>query len=245
MVLRYIEDNGPYRVLAFLPSTLNLKPFTLIGATTREGLLSAPLRGRFGLFFHFDFYSEEDLSSVISRSAKMLDVEIDKESCLEIAKRARGTPRLANRLLRRVRDYSQVKARGSIKLPIVEKALSFLRIDEKGLDELDRKYLRVLIEIYKGGPAGIEALSATLGEEQDTLIALMTIQGSIDLLTKSQDFIRNSFRTIHNRLKSLEDSQKILNDNFENFKKQRMRNEQFFIDTVVNLKGDIDELRRV
>ena len=165
----FVIDKGPYaKSIKF-----NLKPFTLIGATTREGLLSAPLRGRFGLFFHFDFYSEEDLSSVISRSAKMLDVEIDKESCLEIAKRARGTPRLANRLLRRVRDYSQVKARGSIKLPIVEKALSFLRIDEKGLDELDRKYLRVLIEIYKGGPAGIEALSATLGEEQDTLIVII------------------------------------------------------------------------
>ncbi|HEC69281.1 MAG TPA: Holliday junction branch migration DNA helicase RuvB [Candidatus Omnitrophica bacterium] len=165
----FVIDKGPYaKSIKF-----NLKPFTLIGATTREGLLSAPLRGRFGLFFHFDFYSEEDLTLVIERSAKILEVKIDRPSALEIAKRARGTPRIANRLLRRVRDYSQVKEKGKIETSTVEKALSFLKIDERGLGELDRKYLKVLIEIYKGGPAGVEALSASLGEEQDTLIDII------------------------------------------------------------------------
>jgi len=165
----FVIDKGPYaKSIKF-----NLKPFTLIGATTREGLLSAPLRGRFGLFFHFDFYSQEDLTLVIKRSAKILEVEIDRPSALEIAKRARGTPRIANRLLRRVRDYSQVKEKGKIETSTVEKSLSFLKIDEKGLGELDRKYLKVLIEVYKGGPAGVEALSASLGEEQDTLIDII------------------------------------------------------------------------
>ena len=165
----FIIDKGPYaKSIKF-----NLKPFTLIGATTREGLLSSPLRGRFGLFLHFDFYSEKDLSSVIERSARMLQVEIDKEATFQIAKRARGTPRLANRLLRRVRDYSQVKGKGNIEHSTVEKALGFLKIDDKGLDDLDRKYLRVLIDIYKGGPSGVESLAASLGEEQDTIIDII------------------------------------------------------------------------
>jgi len=165
----FVIDKGPYaKSIKF-----NLKPFTLIGATTREGLLSSPLRGRFGLFLHFDFYSEKDLSSVIERSAGMLGVEIDGEATLQIAKRARGTPRLANRLLRRVRDYSQVKEKGIILPSTVEKALGFLKIDEKGLDDLDRRYLKVLIDIYRGGPAGVESLSASLGEEQDTIIDII------------------------------------------------------------------------
>jgi len=162
----FIIDKGPYaKSIKF-----NLKPFTLIGATTREGLLSAPLRSRFGLFLHFDFYSEKDLSLVIERSSKLLAVSIDKQAALEISQRARGTPRVANRLLRRVRDYSQVKEEGLIKPETVGKALDFLKIDGKGLDELDRKYLGVLINIYKGGPAGVESISASLGEETDTLI---------------------------------------------------------------------------
>lgn len=162
----FVIDKGPYaKSIKF-----NLKPFTLIGATTREGLLSAPLRSRFGLFLHFDFYSEEDLSLVIERSSELLNVSIDKQAALEISRRARGTPRIANRLLRRVRDYSQVKEEGLIKPETVGKALDFLKIDGKGLDELDRKYLKVLIDIYKGGPAGVESISASLGEEPDTLI---------------------------------------------------------------------------
>ena len=165
----FVIDKGPYaKTIKF-----NLKPFTLIGATTREGLLSSPLRSRFGLFLHFDFYSDQDLSSVIERSAGMLQVEIDKESTVHIAKRARGTPRLANRLLRRVRDYSQVKEHGAVETSTVEKALGYLKIDRQGLDELDRRYLKVLIEIYKGGPAGVETLAASLGEEQDTLIDII------------------------------------------------------------------------
>ncbi len=162
----FIIDKGPYaKSIKF-----NLKPFTLIGATTREGLLSSPLRSRFGLFLNFDFYSQEDLSLLILRSAEKLGVEITKEASLQIAKSARGTPRLANRLLRRVRDYVQVKEEGKITPPTVSKSLDFLKIDSKGLDELNRKYLDVLIEIYKGGPAGLEAIAASLGQQQETIM---------------------------------------------------------------------------
>jgi holliday junction DNA helicase RuvB len=162
----FVIDKGPYaKSIKF-----NLKPFTLIGATTREGLLSAPLRSRFGLFLNFDFYSQPELCSLVLRSAQKLGIEISQEAGMQIAKRARGTPRLANRLLRRVRDYAQVKEAGKITLSTVEKSLEFLKIDAKGLDELNRKYLKVLIKIYKGGPAGLEALSASLGQQQDTIM---------------------------------------------------------------------------
>lgn len=161
----FVIDKGPYAKSV----KFNLKPFTLIGATTRKGLLSAPLRGRFGLFYDFDFYAASDLSLVIERSAKLLDVKIDKESALEIAGRSRGSPRLSNRLLKRVRDYAQVKDTGAIHLEITREALIHSRIDENGLDDLDRKYLRALIELYQGGPVGIETIAASLGEDKGTL----------------------------------------------------------------------------
>lgn len=161
----FVIDKGPYAKSV----KFNLKPFTLIGATTRKGLLSAPLRGRFGLFYDFDFYAPSDLSLIIERSAKLLDVKIDKESALEIAGRSRGSPRLSNRLLKRVRDYAQVKDKGSIHLEITKEALLHSRIDENGLDDLDRKYLRALIELYQGGPVGIETIAASLGEDKGTL----------------------------------------------------------------------------
>ena len=146
-----------------------LKRFTLIGATTRAGLVTAPLRGRFGMLFHLDFYTPAELGQIAARSAKLLDLECADGSLELIAARSRGTPRVANRLLKRVRDYAQVKGKGKLTTDIVEKALEMEQIDKFGLDELDRSFLRALINVYEGGPAGIEAIAATLGEEKDTL----------------------------------------------------------------------------
>jgi len=146
-----------------------LKRFTLIGATTRAGLLSAPLRGRFGMIYHVEFYSVGELTEVLERSARCLSLEAPTAALRLIAARSRGTPRIANRLLKRVRDYAQVKGSGRLTEGIVERALAMERIDALGLDDLDRAFLKALIEVYDGGPAGIEALAATLGEERDTL----------------------------------------------------------------------------
>ncbi|MDH3567775.1 MAG: Holliday junction branch migration DNA helicase RuvB [Desulfobacteraceae bacterium] len=147
-----------------------LNRFTLVGATTRVGLLSAPLRDRFGIFRSLDFYSQANLVQIIKRSAVLLKVTIDDEGATELAKRSRGTPRIVNRLLKRVRDYSQVRADGTITKKTVEAALSLEGVDEKGLTDLDRRYLKTIIEFYKGGPVGIEAIAATLQEETDTLV---------------------------------------------------------------------------
>ncbi len=146
-----------------------LKRFTLIGATTRAGLLSAPLRGRFGMLYHLDFYSAEELTEILSRSAQLLKLECQEGTLELIASRSRGTPRVANRLLKRVRDYAQVKGTGILSGDIVENALKMEQIDPLGLDALDRAFLKALVNIYEGGPAGIEAIAATLGEERDTL----------------------------------------------------------------------------
>ena len=147
-----------------------LQKFTLIGATTRQGLLSSPLRDRFGLSFHLDFYEPNDLQKIIQRSAKILGIEIDAAASAALARRSRGTPRIANRLLRRSRDYAQVKSHASITEDTVRRALDSHDIDTSGLDTLDRKVLRTLIDSYKGGPAGVESLAATLNEEVDTLV---------------------------------------------------------------------------
>jgi Holliday junction DNA helicase RuvB len=146
-----------------------LKRFTLIGATTRAGLLSAPLRSRFGMLYHLDFYNSEELTDILTRSAKLLELQSDDGTLELIAGRSRGTPRVANRLLKRVRDYAQVKGSGTLSEEIVEKALKMEQIDSIGLDELDRAFLRALANVYNGGPAGIDAVAATLGEERDTL----------------------------------------------------------------------------
>ncbi|MFH1503997.1 MAG: Holliday junction branch migration DNA helicase RuvB [Candidatus Omnitrophota bacterium] len=161
----FIIDKGPYAKSV----KFNLKPFTLIGATTRKGLLSAPLRGRFGMFFDFDFYTSQELCSVIERSAELLEIGIDKQSAFEISQRCRGTPRLCNRLLKRVRDYAQVLGEGIIDLEITKKALGQIKIDDKGFDEMDRKYLKTIINLYQGGPVGIEAIAASLGEDKQTI----------------------------------------------------------------------------
>jgi len=147
-----------------------LNTFTLVGATTRVGLLSAPLRDRFGILRSLDFYEEEDLVKIGRRSAELLKVSIDDKGAIELAKRSRGTPRIINRLLKRVRDYVQVRADGKITKKTVEEALALEGVDEKGLTHLDRQYLKTVIEFYHGGPVGIEAISATLQEETDTLV---------------------------------------------------------------------------
>ena len=161
----FVIDKGPYaKTIKF-----TLKRFTLIGATTRSGLLSAPLRGRFGMLFHLEFYGPEELVQILTRSAKILTVALEPAAALEIARRARGTPRIANRLLRRVRDYAEVKADGRITPAVAEQALEAQRIDPLGLDEIDRKVLRTIVETYRGGPVGVEALAATINEEVDTV----------------------------------------------------------------------------
>lgn len=147
-----------------------LKCFTLVGATTRVGLLSAPLRDRFGIFRSLDFYGLDELVQITTRSATLLDVAIDTPGALELAKRSRGTPRIVNRLLKRVRDFAQVRGDGTISKPTVEAALALEGVDGRGLTRLDYRYLKTIIDYYKGGPVGIEAISATLQEETDTLV---------------------------------------------------------------------------
>jgi Holliday junction DNA helicase RuvB len=148
---------------------LDLPPFTLIGATTRAGLLSPPLRDRFGVTLRLEFYEVEDLRIIVNRSARILGIPVDDEGTLEIAKRSRGTPRISNRLLRRVRDYAEVRADGRITREVADHALVMLGVDEKGFDRMDRKILSTIIEKYDGGPVGIETLSAAVSEEKDTL----------------------------------------------------------------------------
>ena len=148
---------------------LDLSKFTLIGATTRAGSLSAPLRDRFGVISKFEMYTVEELEKIIKRSADILNIEIDKDSMTEIARRSRGTPRVANRLLRRVRDFSQVKGSGMIEMNITEKTLRSLGIDKEGLEGLDRTILQVIIERFHGGPVGIDTISAAIGEERVTI----------------------------------------------------------------------------
>ena len=148
---------------------LNLPPFTLIGATTKAGSLTTPLRDRFGIVHRLELYNEEDLIKIINRSAKILDIEIAQEASSEIARRSRGTPRIANRLLKRVRDYATVLGNGMIDLKIAKTALNKLEIDDLGLDEIDRKILETMIIKYQGKPIGIEALATTVGEDIDTL----------------------------------------------------------------------------
>ncbi len=148
---------------------LTLPPFTLVGATTRAGLLTSPLRDRFGIVQRLEFYSSLELGQIVSRAAKILEVPANEEGVAMIASRARGTPRIANRLLRRVRDYAQIKGDGTIDGPLAEAALKLLEVDDRGLDVLDRKLLTVLMEKFDGGPVGLDTLAAALSEERGTL----------------------------------------------------------------------------
>jgi holliday junction DNA helicase RuvB len=148
---------------------LPLPKFTLVGATTRAGLITAPLRGRFGIVFHLDFYSHEDLEVICKRSARILGVEMDEEGAREIARRSRGTPRIVNRLLRRVRDYAQVDYEGKITQQVAHDALNRMEVDTYGLDEMDRKLLLTIIEKFNGGPVGLGTISASIHEEKDSI----------------------------------------------------------------------------
>ncbi|MBT6663554.1 MAG: Holliday junction branch migration DNA helicase RuvB [Nitrospina sp.] len=148
---------------------LELPPFTLVGATTRAGLLTSPLRDRFGVVHRLDYYSSEELKTIITRSSSILKIEIHPEGAGEIARRSRGTPRISNRLLKRVRDYAQVKANGVITKDVAEKSLAMMEIDPFGLDKMDHKLMLTLIEKFRGGPVGVESLAASISEEKDTI----------------------------------------------------------------------------
>ncbi|MBI3458051.1 MAG: Holliday junction branch migration DNA helicase RuvB [Candidatus Rokubacteria bacterium] len=162
----FVIDKGPYaKTIKF-----RLKRFTLIGATTRSGLLSNPLRSRFGMVYHLEFYTPDELVLVLQRSARILGITVEAEAARTIAQCSRGTPRIANRLLRRVRDYAQVKTSGQISAEVAQAALSAQGVDAFGLDGLDRKVLKTIIEFYGGGPVGVEALAAALNEERDTIV---------------------------------------------------------------------------
>ncbi|MGH9356522.1 MAG: Holliday junction branch migration DNA helicase RuvB [Terriglobia bacterium] len=165
----FVVDKGMFARTINVP----LKKFTLVGATTRAGSLSAPLRNRFGLFYHLDFYNAEELMEIVLRSARILEARIGPEAAGDVARRARGTPRVANRLLRRVRDYAEVKAAGEITAETALAALRLEGVDDRGLDDLDRSFLSAIIDLYHGGPVGVEALSATLNEEVETLVDMV------------------------------------------------------------------------
>jgi Holliday junction DNA helicase RuvB len=148
---------------------LELPPFTLVGATTRAGLLTSPLRDRFGIVQRLEFYSSDDLTNIVRRSADILDIETDADGAKEIAHRSRGTPRIANRLLRRVRDYAQVKATGRVDAEVADRALEMLQVDSNGFDIMDRKLLSAVIHKFDGGPVGVDSLAAAIGEERGTI----------------------------------------------------------------------------
>jgi len=148
---------------------ISLKHFTLVGATTRTGLLTSPMRSRFGISHRIDFYAPRDLSEIVKRSSRIFDMDVKEDAALEIAKRARGTPRVANRLLRRIRDYAQVKGEGNITKDVVLKSLELLEVDEKGLDAMDKLILKTIIEKFNGGPVGLKTIAVAVGEEKDTI----------------------------------------------------------------------------
>jgi len=164
-IVNFIMEKGLHaRTLEY-----RLRPFTLVAATTRPGMLSAPLRERFGIFHHLDFYSDDELTRIVTRSASILEARVDAAGAREISRRSRGTPRIANRLLRRVRDYAQVKADGAITAGVACDALNSEGVDERGLDRLDHKFLSAIMDVYGGGPVGIEAVAATINDDAETL----------------------------------------------------------------------------
>jgi Holliday junction DNA helicase RuvB len=167
--VNFVVDKGMHaRTLKYA-----LRPFTLVAATTRPGMLSAPLRERFGIFHHLDFYSQAELTRIVTRSAAILETRIDAAGAAEIARRARGTPRIVNRLLRRVRDYAQVSGDGAVSEPIARDALDREGVDARGLDRLDRRFLAAIVDVYGGGPVGIEALAATINDDAETLAEIV------------------------------------------------------------------------
>ena len=167
--VNFVVEKGMHARTMRIP----LKSFTLVGATTRPGMLSSPLRERFGIFHHLDFYTDEELARIVTRSAGILGVVVEPEGAFEIARRARGTPRIANRLLRRVRDFAQVRGDGRISPEAADAALTMEGVDARGLDRLDRRFLQAIIEHYGGGPVGLEAIAATINDEAETLAEMV------------------------------------------------------------------------
>jgi holliday junction DNA helicase RuvB len=193
----FVVDKGMFAKTINVP----LKRFTLVGATTRAGSLSAPLRNRFGLFYHLEFYTVEELEKIIRRSAGILRAQLDEGGATEIARRARGTPRIANRLLRRVRDYADVKADGVLNSSVASDALKLEGVDDHGLDDLDRNFLSTIIRIYRGGPVGVEAIAATLNEEVDTLVDMvepyLLQQGFVSRTKSGRKANEPAYRLLH------------------------------------------------
>src|SRR6056297_2086647 len=177
---------------------IDLPPFTLVGATTRAGLLTSPLRDRFGIVQRLEFYAVEDLAQIVARSARLLDMGIDTGGALEIARRSRGTPRIANRLLRRVRDFAEVKADGYINADVADRALDMLSVDSRGFDHLDRRLLLTMIEHFDGGPVGVDSLAASLSEErgtiEDVLEPYLIQQGFMVRTPRGRTVTRNAYR---------------------------------------------------
>ncbi|MFQ5470411.1 MAG: Holliday junction branch migration DNA helicase RuvB [Gammaproteobacteria bacterium] len=177
---------------------LDLPPFTLVGATTRAGMLTSPLRDRFGIVQRLEFYSINDLASIVSRSARILGVEMENQGAIEIAKRSRGTPRIANRLLRRVRDYAEVKSDGNVTGEIADKALDMLDVDSHGFDNMDRRLLLSIIEKFDGGPVGLDNLAAAIGEErgtiEDVLEPFLIQQGFIMRTSRGRMATKNAYQ---------------------------------------------------
>lgn len=192
---------------------LDLPPFTLIGATTRAGLLTSPLRDRFGIVTRLEFYQASDLTRIIQRSAQILKVAIDDDAAYEVASRSRGTPRIANRLLRRVRDFAEIKAKGHVNLQVVRQALDFLNVDSQGFDLMDQKLLSALIENFNGGPVGIESLAAFINEEkgtiEDVIEPFLIQQGFIIRTPRGRMATRNAY--LHLGLKVPEKIQQQMN----------------------------------
>jgi Holliday junction DNA helicase RuvB len=177
---------------------LDLPRFTLVGATTRAGLLTSPLRDRFGIVERLEFYSAEELSLIVTRSAGILQIGIDNKGAIEIARRSRGTPRIANRLLRRVRDFAEVKGDGHIDQPVAAAAMEMLQVDEKGFDTMDRRLLKIIIEHFDGGPVGVESIAASLSEErgtvEDVLEPYLIQQGYITRTARGRMATRKAYR---------------------------------------------------
>ncbi len=192
--MEIIIDSGP----AARSLKIDIEPFTLIGATTRAGLLTSPLRARFGLVLRLDYYDLASINSIIKRSAGLLEIPIEDEGALEIARRSRGTPRVANRLLRRVRDYAQIKGDGIITQEIAGKALKMLNVDNEGLDEMDKRILKTIIENYQGGPVGLKTLAVAVGEDPGTVEEIyepyLIQQGFLDRTTQGRKATLKSYK---------------------------------------------------
>jgi len=183
---------------------INLPRFTLIGATTRTGLITSPLRDRFGVVFRLEFYAPEELKEIVKRSAKILGIPIKEDAALEIARRSRGTPRVANRLLKRIRDFAQVKNKETIDLFIAKEALFAMDVDDYGLDNMDRKILLTIIEKFNGGPAGIESIAASLREDKDTIEDVyepyLTQEGFIERTARGRVATRLAYEVLKKRI---------------------------------------------